>query len=498
MEVKTINGYDIKDETARNSIDEINNTLSNIQNTIKIDNVTTNKYYDNTSSTTYYITEIPYQNEDGTKNIFHIGTGNDNVTTLTDTESTIDFARRKLASVCINGGLFQRSTQTYKPHGVLIKDNVVLQDELSTLSDTYILGIKEDGSFQVFDATTTNAQTVLNGGCVNALVGYGTLIQGGISIINTSDTVNPRQVLGRKTNGDYLIFTCEGRTSTDLGMTISDVQRILQSYGNVDFAFELDGGGSTSTVINLQKINKNIDNTDRSVENFLYISKANTNEIINDLYTLISNLSETLNTFHDVWYGYLKLYSNQSHPGIEFYQDNETEERTGKLSLNYDGFSVNQRNGLGEDERNLFSVTDSYIRYLGVPFGSFYNYITNPSDLNDIDRTGFYFATNNTSNTPKAGNFLILNLINTENNSNNKEQYAFPFHSNNGYIYTRRATDGSSGVFGDWQPVGLFSSTTANRPTTSLKTGACYFDTTLGKPIWYDGTNWVDATGTQV
>jgi hypothetical protein len=40
------------------------------------------------------------------------------------------------------------------------------------------------------------------------------------------------------------------------------------------------------------------------------------------------------------------------------------------------------------------------------------------------------------------------------------------------------------------------SGTTANRPTTNLRAGLYYFDTTLGQPIWYDGSGWVDATGT--
>jgi hypothetical protein len=42
------------------------------------------------------------------------------------------------------------------------------------------------------------------------------------------------------------------------------------------------------------------------------------------------------------------------------------------------------------------------------------------------------------------------------------------------------------------------SGTTANRPTERLEVGQYYFDTTLGIPIWYDGTDWVDATGTVV
>jgi hypothetical protein len=40
--------------------------------------------------------------------------------------------------------------------------------------------------------------------------------------------------------------------------------------------------------------------------------------------------------------------------------------------------------------------------------------------------------------------------------------------------------------------------TTANRPTLNLQIGQFYFDTTLGYPIWYDGTDWVDSSGTVV
>lgn len=39
------------------------------------------------------------------------------------------------------------------------------------------------------------------------------------------------------------------------------------------------------------------------------------------------------------------------------------------------------------------------------------------------------------------------------------------------------------------------SGSTANRPTASAITGQYYFDTTIGKPIWWNGTIWVLATG---
>lgn len=36
------------------------------------------------------------------------------------------------------------------------------------------------------------------------------------------------------------------------------------------------------------------------------------------------------------------------------------------------------------------------------------------------------------------------------------------------------------------------------RPTTDLSVGICVFDTTLNKPIWWNGVSWVDSTGTVV
>jgi hypothetical protein len=42
------------------------------------------------------------------------------------------------------------------------------------------------------------------------------------------------------------------------------------------------------------------------------------------------------------------------------------------------------------------------------------------------------------------------------------------------------------------------SGITANRPTERLEVGQYYFDTTLGLPIYWNGTNWIDAAGTVV
>lgn len=49
-----------------------------------------------------------------------------------------------------------------------------------------------------------------------------------------------------------------------------------------------------------------------------------------------------------------------------------------------------------------------------------------------------------------------------------------------------------------WVPIqSAISGTTAQRPTVTT-VGFRYFDTTLGKPAWWNGTSWVDGTGTVV
>lgn len=63
-------------------------------------------------------------------------------------------------------------------------------------------------------------------------------------------------------------------------------------------------------------------------------------------------------------------------------------------------------------------------------------------------------------------------------------------------VLTARRSDGRVTFAG---PVRLPVSTTAARPAAATAGGgASIYDSTLGKPVWSDGTNWRDATGTMV
>jgi hypothetical protein len=64
-----------------------------------------------------------------------------------------------------------------------------------------------------------------------------------------------------------------------------------------------------------------------------------------------------------------------------------------------------------------------------------------------------------------------------------------------GYVLNAHVNQGS--ILVARTPATAPDGTTAERPTT-VALGFMFFDTTLGHPVWWDGTNWVDATGATV
>src|SRR5690606_8689384 len=85
---------------------------------------------------------------------------------------------------------------------------------------------------------------------------------------------HPRQVIAQMENLDLVFLSCGGRGFGGQGMTMEDVTRILMER-KVKFAFNLDGGGSVSTVVDGALITEKIDvrgTMERLRPNFLYVS----------------------------------------------------------------------------------------------------------------------------------------------------------------------------------------------------------------------------------
>ncbi|WP_419155318.1 phosphodiester glycosidase family protein [Weissella minor] len=65
----------------------------------------------------------------------------------------------------------------------------------------------------------------------------------------------PRQIIYQLNDGTYGLMTIAGRSDSDIGASYEDMITEVQKIGNVKFAYNLDGGGSASTVIDGQLMN---------------------------------------------------------------------------------------------------------------------------------------------------------------------------------------------------------------------------------------------------
>ncbi|MCT0193858.1 hypothetical protein [Lactiplantibacillus plantarum] len=123
------------------------------------------------------------------------------------------------------------------------------------------------------------------------------------------------------------------------------------------------------------------------------------------------------------------------------------------------------------------------------------------ADMNTVATAGFYQLNSGTNGMPNADAWTIYQVIPLS--SFNGVQLAC---ETNKTVLGMRSWNYSNGArnFSNWiqfaddsKVLHLSTGDTASRPT-GISTGYQYFDTSLNKPIWYTGKNWVDATGTTV
>ena len=84
---------------------------------------------------------------------------------------------------------------------------------------------------------------------------------------------NPRTFAGVDARGRLVLVTVDGRTSRDLGLSIPEAADVARSLGLVD-AINLDGGGSTTMVVDGRVISRPSDSTgERPVGDALVIGR---------------------------------------------------------------------------------------------------------------------------------------------------------------------------------------------------------------------------------
>ena len=136
---------------------------------------------------------------------------------------------------------------------------------------------------------------MLSDGMKDVICIFGSLIEGGALVPQTDLRVDVRQSIGIREDGTIIFICCDGRTRVNKGMSYDDIARLHLARGVRD-AHILDGGGSTSTIVEGVKVNENIDYNivDRKVHNFLYIVKENSVSPENNAANIIGDVKQEL------------------------------------------------------------------------------------------------------------------------------------------------------------------------------------------------------------
>lgn len=426
--------------------------------TVLSNDVVVEKLRDTSSNTTYWLTTIPsgYKINIGVSKHYETNSGwHDNDGFGTDYEANpklercSDFARRKKANVVINGGIWGNN-------GFI--GPIIVDGEIKTTFKTnyYTLGFKDNNEFVFFPPQTTS-QSILDSGIKNCVSGFVPVVMDGVKapdeIMNLyvgGTTIRaPRQCIGIKQDGTIIILTCDGRINNENGMLMEDLARLMLEQGCYN-AYNLDGGGSTTTVVNGVLQNIAIDDNrrkERKVANFIYFKKESNQNRTDDLFSIayeieklkrqIDELSSTLFNNADMNKGYIRLLATEgfTQQGIESHDGNN---KNTKLVLSKDYLRYWDYN----NSKTLFNVdSNGDITTAKGVLGNFFNTLTVPTDCNAINKNGIYWTNGSITNSPGTGALLHIAL-----NTTTAVQFLFAWR--NEFPNKRRSM--VSGVWTDW------------------------------------------------
>lgn len=507
------NFYNVKDSTSLDVDGKIVVKLNNNKYAIAVNQSIfqdTNIKYNTfrLKNTRCYIVDIPKTNKYGQINKFKIGLPFNDFEVTSRYQSTNDFSKLNNTTLALNSGVFDPDTDTI--WGATIIDGQIVRNNKTTgVEDLYYLTIADDGKFGYVKVGNTTAEQMIADGIKNAVMGFFPILVNGEKVSHTYpyvDGTQPRQVLCQLKDGTQFVFACEGREFDNVGLDFVDIQNyLLENYPNIDLAFNMDGGGSLSVNYYRNKLNKNLDDggrTDRKVPTFLYINNENSvnsiqndmNKILNVLSTKINDLQKQLNALDKLTQNGLIFAGTTEYQTLDFYNNGVYDKRIASIQATFNSLDINLSDSSRNNFKNCFHVDQDNAKIpIGV-IGSYVNTLLPVSDCNDTTlRNGFFRTYSDTANKPTFGNYVLLNLKFSEDPSEyGINQYCFP-NSNNNSIFKRRYEGGNWSAWTSITPI----NNSANRDEAKYL-GQVYFDTTLNKPIWYNGTNWVDANGNVV
>lgn len=383
---------------ARGTYSVLNERLMFFDDTINTDTyyseITHEKYFDEISQTSYYLTKIPYLDHEG--KIIKLKHG----FPKNDLETAREFSSDNNTTFTANASVF--NTTTNKILGIQITDGEIIHSTPHPTS--YTLGIKKDNTLIATPPDVT-AEELIEQEVYNALTGFFPIIENGIPVSENlyssaspnALVKNPRQVIAQNNNKDTFFITVQGRGIDGEGMTYSDLIRICESL-NINFAYNLDGGGSIQTVVRGGLLNNPIDANgmkERKVADFIYIDKDSPNK----------NTTKSQN--YDI----------------------------GTYTKKTSDLEVMMKKNMKENDERLKNE------------GEFKDIAQPINNVNTINKSGNYWARSTTIGSPGKRSYVIVHYKESDNYA---LQLAIPYHGSEGEMLMRR-TDNSEDGWTDWR-----------------------------------------------
>ena len=370
--------------------------------------------------TSYKITYIPHKDKNG--DIIKLNRGiNGNDPNKPEHITPREFAKQTGATFVSNASTGSGSQM--KLHGQQIYNGQILDsikgDEYQPLNDRWTLAIGDDNSLKSFPPDV-QASEIRNQGFNNTVSGFGPLIVEGNVVYKDGDysehsnRPEPRQVIAQLPNKDLLFFSCDGRVEAQglyqRGMTLKEVIDTLNNhYGDIKFAYNLDGGGSTASVLRSKMLNKVTDNgnkSERKVLDFLYVGKEIKQPRDIDIQNAYADIGE-MRAFTQFLYGLFQDWNsiNSNEMRLRKYGDYtglvamDGENPKKKIYMTPDFFSMFDYNS----GRTWFKVTDKHIELHNRALARNFSSPETVKDCNNLEYGGTYHVPSNAKGSPYPG-----------------------------------------------------------------------------------------------
>ena len=254
--------------TAATQVSVAGSTYTSSATSISIETVSTGSGSD---TLTYYVADIVLSDATALRSAFADNRYGTNITARPS-----EIAQSVDAVLAVNGDYYG-----FREDGILIRNGVVYRDD--GVRDG--IAFYSDGSAQVYDETSTDAQTLLDAGVWSTCSFGPSLVDGG-AVISGIDQVEvdtnvgnhsiqglqPRTAIGWVDDKHYTVVVVDGRDEGySRGATLPELAEIMAGLG-CQCAYNLDGGGSSAMYFNGEIINQPSNGGERATSDILYVA----------------------------------------------------------------------------------------------------------------------------------------------------------------------------------------------------------------------------------